>query len=187
LTVSGTLTATVSTCTNLAGGAAGSLPYQTGAGATAFLPISTVAGQVLRTTGTVPSWATSGGFPISFGGNASSAGMVLQYGLPSALFAATVLNSALGTPGNGFVTPYACILVAAAGYSTTSSATSTVTIHVNGSATALTTITAGQFTATGARTLTLSATTNTIAAGSLVEVRANVAAIGACSINLYVV
>ena len=186
LTVSGTLTATVSTSTNLAGGAGGSIPYQSAAGTTTFLPISTVAGQVLRTTGTVPSWATSGGFPISFGGNASAAGMVLQYGLPSALFAATTLNSTLNTPANCFVTPYACILVAAAGYSTTSSATATVTIHVNGAA-ALTTIPAGQFTATGARTFTLSATTNTIAAGSLVEVRVNTAAIGACSINLYVV
>ncbi|NCX04992.1 MAG: hypothetical protein EBW68_04340, partial [Actinobacteria bacterium] len=111
LTVSGTLTATVSTCTNLAGGAGGSLPYQSAAGSTTFLAISTVAGQQLRTTSTVPTWATPGGFPISFGGNAS-AGNVLQYNLPSALFATTVLNSTLGTPGNGFVTPYACILVA---------------------------------------------------------------------------
>jgi hypothetical protein len=55
---------------------------------------------------------------------------------------------------------------------------------VNGAA-ALTTIAAGQFTATGARALTLSSTTNTIAAGSLVEVRVNVAAIGNCQITLY--
>jgi hypothetical protein len=185
LTVSGTLTATVATSTNLAGGAAGSLPYQSAAGATAFLGIGT-AGQILRSTGTVPSWATVGGFPVSFGGNASAAAMVLQYGLPSALFSTTILNSTLGAPSNGFVTPYACILVAAAGYSTTSSATATATIHVNGSATALTTIPAGQFTVTGARTMTLSSTTSTIAAGSLVEVRVNVAAIGNCMINLYI-
>jgi hypothetical protein len=183
LTVSGTLTATVSAATNLAGGAAGSLPYQSAAGTTAFLGIST-AGQILRSTGTAPSWAAPGGFSVSFGGNASASGMVLQYGLPSALFASTVLNSTLNLPANGFVTPYAGILTAAAAYSTTSSATATATIHVNGAA-ALTTIAAGQFTATGARALTLSSTTNTIAAGSLVEVRVNVAAIGNCQITLY--
>lgn len=187
LTVSGTLTATVGTCTNLAGGAAGSVPYQSAAGATTFLGISTVAGSIVRSTGTVPTWATPGGFPVSFGGNASAAGMVLQYQLPSALFASTVLNSTLGTPGNGFVTPYSCILVAAAAYSTTSSATATATIHINGSATALTTIGAGtNFSVTGNRVLTLSATTNTISAGSLVEVRVNTAAIGNCQITLYI-
>ena len=183
LTVSGTLTATVSTATNLAGGAAGSIPYQSAAGASSFLGIST-AGQILRSTGTAPSWAAPGGFSVSFGGNASAAGMVLQYGLPSALFATTALNSTLNLPANGFVTPYAGILTAAAAYSTTSSATATATIHVNGAA-ALTTIAAGQFSSTGARALTLSSTTATIAAGSLVEVRVNVAAIGNCQITLY--
>ena len=54
LTVSGTLTATVATSTNLAGGAAGSLPYQSAAGATAFLGIGT-AGQILRSSHTPPS------------------------------------------------------------------------------------------------------------------------------------
>jgi hypothetical protein len=113
--------------------------------------------------------------------------MVLQYQLPSALFSTVTLNSALGTPGNGFVTPYSCILVAAAAYSTTASATATATIHVNGSATALTTIGAGtNFSVTGNRVLTLSATTNTISAGSLVEVRVNTAAIGNCQVTLYI-
>ena len=187
LTVSGTLTATVGTCTNLAGGLGGSVPYQSSAGNTTFLGISTVAGSIVRSTGTVPTWATPGGFPISFGGNVSAAGMVLQYQLPSALFSTVTLNSALGTPGNGFVTPYSCILVAAAAYSTTASATATATIHVNGSATALTTIGAGtNFSVTGNRVLTLSATTNTISSGSLVEVRVNTAAIGNCQVTLYI-
>lgn len=186
LTVSGTLTATAGSATNLAGGTAGSVPYQSAAGTTTFLGISSIAGTILRSTSTVPTWATPGGFPVSFGGNASAAGMVLQYQLPSALFASTTLNSTLGTPGNGFVTPYSCILVAAAAYSTTSSASATATIHVNGSAIALTTITAGtNFSVTGNRVLTLSATTNTISAGALVEVRVNTAAIGNCQITLY--
>ena len=182
LTVTGTLTGTVS---NLAGGLAGSVPYQSSAGTTTFLAINTVAGSVLRSTGTVPSWATPGGFAISFGGNAGI-GNVLQYNLPSALFASTTLNNTLGTVGNGFVTPISGILVAAAGYSTTSATTATATIHVNGSATALTTIAAGQFTGTTNRTLTLASTTTTVSAGNLIEVRVNIAAIGNCQITLYI-
>ena len=49
----------VGTATNLAGGAAGSVPYQTGAGATTFLGIGT-AGQVLKVNSgaTAPQWAS---------------------------------------------------------------------------------------------------------------------------------
>ena len=47
----------VGSATNLAGGAASQIPYQTGAGATAFIANGT-SGQVLRSNGTsVPSWA----------------------------------------------------------------------------------------------------------------------------------
>jgi hypothetical protein len=45
----------VGTSTNLAGGATGSLPYQSGAGATTFLPISTN-GYILTLTAGLPSW-----------------------------------------------------------------------------------------------------------------------------------
>ena len=184
----GTITGTIATSTNLSAGAAGSLVYQSAAGTTAYLPISTVAGTVLRSTGTVPAWSTMAGFPVIYGGNVTAAGQVLQCGLPAALFGSTTLNSTLGTQGNGFITPYSGILFAAAGYSTTSTASATATIHINGSATALTTIPAGSnFSVTGNRVMTLSATTNTIAAGSLVEVRINVAAVGACGITLYIV
>ena len=49
----------VGTATNLAGGAAGSVPYQTGAGATTFLSIGTAA-QVLKTNAgaTAPEWVS---------------------------------------------------------------------------------------------------------------------------------
>jgi hypothetical protein len=49
--------ATATTATNIAGGAAGSVPYQTGAGATGFLAAGTN-GQVLTLASGVPSWAT---------------------------------------------------------------------------------------------------------------------------------
>jgi hypothetical protein len=45
----------VGTSTNLAGGATGSLPYQSGAGTTTFLPISTN-GYILTLTAGLPSW-----------------------------------------------------------------------------------------------------------------------------------
>ncbi|HSG20383.1 MAG TPA: hypothetical protein VLA31_06400, partial [Burkholderiaceae bacterium] len=69
LTVSNTITGSISgnaatattantatTATNLAGGATGSLPYQSGAGATTFLAAGTN-GQVLTLAGGVPTWA----------------------------------------------------------------------------------------------------------------------------------
>jgi len=69
LTVSATITGSISgnaatatnatnavTATNLAGGATGSVPYQSGAGATTFVGIGST-GQVLTVAGGVPTWA----------------------------------------------------------------------------------------------------------------------------------
>ncbi|MFZ9595305.1 MAG: beta strand repeat-containing protein, partial [Bdellovibrionia bacterium] len=56
---------TASTATNLAGGAAGSLPYQTAAGTTSMLPIGTTSGQALIVSSGILSW----GFPASFSGS----------------------------------------------------------------------------------------------------------------------
>jgi hypothetical protein len=47
---------TVGTATNLAGGLAGSVPYQTGAGATTFLGIG-ASGRFLSSTGSAPQWS----------------------------------------------------------------------------------------------------------------------------------
>jgi hypothetical protein len=70
LTVSATITGSISgnaatatnatnatTATNLAGGATGSVPYQSGSGTTTFVGIGTT-GQVLTVSGGVPTWAT---------------------------------------------------------------------------------------------------------------------------------
>lgn len=58
-----TITGNAGTATSLAGGVAGSVPYQTAAGITAMTAASTVAGQVLTTVtaGGVPTWVASGG------------------------------------------------------------------------------------------------------------------------------
>ena len=49
---------TVNTATNLAGGAAGSVPYQSGAATTTFLAIG-AADRVMTSSGTAPQWVTS--------------------------------------------------------------------------------------------------------------------------------
>jgi hypothetical protein len=55
-TIFGSLTGTATTATNLAGGAGGSIPYQSSAGTTAMLPIATTSGWLLRSTGSIPQW-----------------------------------------------------------------------------------------------------------------------------------
>jgi len=66
------------TATNLAGGLAGSLPYQSGAGATTFLSAGTN-GQVLTLAGGVPSWATlSAGTVTSVSGTGTVSGISLS-------------------------------------------------------------------------------------------------------------
>lgn len=58
------------TSTNLAGGASGSIPYQTSSGATTFLPTSTN-GYVLTLSGGVPTWAANSGGVTSFSGGST--------------------------------------------------------------------------------------------------------------------
>jgi hypothetical protein len=56
-----TTAVSATTSTNIAGGSANVIPYQTGSGATSFLPAGT-AGQVLTSggSGSAPSWSTGG-------------------------------------------------------------------------------------------------------------------------------
>ena len=66
------------TTTNLAGGSTGSVPYQSGAGATTFVGIGST-GQVLTVAGGIPSWATpSGGTVTSVGGTGTVSGISLS-------------------------------------------------------------------------------------------------------------
>ena len=62
---------TVGTATNLAGGLAGSLPYQSGAGATTFLGIG-AANTVLTSSGSAPQWSTG----LTLSGNVSAAALI---------------------------------------------------------------------------------------------------------------
>jgi hypothetical protein len=67
----GALTGIATTATNLAGGASGSLPYQTGVGATAMLSIG-ANGQVLMITGGNPSWTNISGLTAGFATTATN-------------------------------------------------------------------------------------------------------------------
>lgn len=70
-TTTNVLSATVSTATNLAGGATGSLPYQSNTGTTTFLPIGT-AGFVLTSNGSAPTWITAGDVTVGYATTASN-------------------------------------------------------------------------------------------------------------------
>jgi hypothetical protein len=69
---------TATTATNLAGGGVGSVPYQSGAGATSFLAAG-ANGQVLTLAGGIPSWATpTVGTVTSVGGTGTVSGISLS-------------------------------------------------------------------------------------------------------------
>lgn len=78
--------ATATTATNLAGGVAGSLPYQTAASTTTFLGIG-AANYVLTSTGTAPTWTLNTG-----------TGSVVRATSP------TLVTPLLGTPQSGVLT-----------------------------------------------------------------------------------
>jgi len=94
-TITAALTGTASTATNLAGGGAGQIPYNTGSGATSFLAAGT-AGQLLRSNGTsAPTWETQGIF--------SSGRLTLESGVPVSTTDQTSKTTLYFTPYNGNV------------------------------------------------------------------------------------
>jgi hypothetical protein len=88
------------TAINLAGGSAGSLPYQTGAGATTLLGIGTN-GYVLTSNGSAPQWSAASGITA---GVASQLTTVMQ--TASATYYPTFVdtNNAAGTAENYYTT-----------------------------------------------------------------------------------
>ena len=65
------ITGTITTATNLAGGALGSIPYQTAAGKTQFIPIG-VSNTVLTSNGTTATWADIGGLSAGIANTATN-------------------------------------------------------------------------------------------------------------------
>jgi hypothetical protein len=86
---------------------------------------------------------------------------------------------------NYFVMPITGILSGASCYNSTGAASATMTVHVNGSGTSSATSSAGQFSATGPRSLTISPSTTLVAAGAYVEVRINSGPTNNTMVNLY--
>lgn len=75
---SATSATSATTATNIAGGATGSVPYQSGAGATTFVGIGST-GQVLTVAGGVPTWATpTTGTVTSVSGTGTVSGISLS-------------------------------------------------------------------------------------------------------------
>jgi hypothetical protein len=94
-------TATLATtATNLAGGAAGSVPYQSAAGTTAMLGIGSN-GQVLTLAAGVPSWATPTTGTVTSVGQSFTGGLISVTGSPvtsSGTLALTVAGTSGGIP-----------------------------------------------------------------------------------------
>jgi hypothetical protein len=92
-TITASLTGTASSATNLAGGGAGQVPYNTASGATSFLAAGT-SGQILRSNGTsAPSWEVQGLF--------SSGRLTLESNVPVSTTDQTSKTTIYYTPYNG--------------------------------------------------------------------------------------
>jgi hypothetical protein len=137
------------TATNLAGGASGSLPYQSGAGATTFLAAGTN-GQYLTLSGGVPTWSSLSNVVSSFSGGSTgltpataTTGAVTLAGTLAVANGGTGVTSSSGATsvvlrdsnsnitGNAFFAGFTS--VAAAGTTTTLTAASTPVYVVTGS------------------------------------------------------
>jgi hypothetical protein len=76
-TITASLTGTASTATNIANGAAGSIPYQSGAGATTFVPAGSSGTVLTMSPNNVPTWATAGSATSASNLSGGSAGAVV--------------------------------------------------------------------------------------------------------------
>ena len=81
LFVGGGINGTVTTATNLAGGASGGLPYQTAPGVTTFLPIGT-AGFILQSDGSTATWVNTSSVAFGIANTASNLQFGGQYQIP---------------------------------------------------------------------------------------------------------
>jgi len=82
-TITASLTGTASLATNLAGGALGSMPYQSGAGATTFVPAGSSGTVLTMSSGGVPTWATAGSATSASNLSGGTAGAVVYQSAPN--------------------------------------------------------------------------------------------------------
>jgi hypothetical protein len=156
---------TATTATNIAGGTANQVVYQTGAGATAFVTAPTIAGTVIGWNGSQIDWVAA---PAATSANNISGGAQYQIPFQSAVSTTTfssnlTFNSSSNTLGSTNITA--------------SSALSGNTV------TATTSVTGATVTANGA--ITGSATTGAFNYGTLSYTDANIFASYSTSVNAY--
>jgi hypothetical protein len=82
-TITASLTGTASTAVNVANGASGSIPYQTGAGATSFVPAGSSGTVLTMSSGGVPTWATAGTATSAANLSGGTAGAVVYQSAPN--------------------------------------------------------------------------------------------------------
>jgi hypothetical protein len=82
-TITASLTGTASLATNLAGGALGSMPYQSAAGATTFVPAGSSGTVLTMSSGGVPTWAAAGAATSATNLSGGTAGAVVYQSAPN--------------------------------------------------------------------------------------------------------
>ena len=82
-TITASLTGTASLATNLAGGAANSMPYQTAAGTTAFVPAGSPTNVLTLSAGGVPTWSTPSSATSAANLSGGTAGAVVYQSAPN--------------------------------------------------------------------------------------------------------
>ena len=100
LNVGGTITGTVTTATNLAGGATNSLPYQTNAGITSFIAIGSI-GYILQSNGpsVAPSWTALSGVTAGSATTATNLAGGTSGALPYQVTTGTTAFISIGSTG----------------------------------------------------------------------------------------
>ena len=159
---------TAALATYLAGGAAGSLPYQSGANVTTFLAAGTN-GQVLTLASGVPSWATpTTGTVTSVSGTGTVNGITLTGTVTSS--GSITLGGTLGSIANSQLTNSSITFGAtAAALGTTVSGFNAVTIGATTASTGAFTYLSTSSTTSTTPTLTFNAATSPLAMGAAVS------------------
>ena len=181
LTVTSAFTGTASTATNLAGGTAASLPYQSAAGTTAFLANGAENAILTSRGGTLsPQWSTPSSIVRGYTAPFSSGGIVAGYQYANSGMVGLV-NAPVGSDlTTKFICPIAGSIEALTVLWGTGSATATVSIYKDAAAVYTSTV---SFTTPGSLAITTPAVST--AAGSVIEVRTNTANLGNMTVLLY--
>ena len=182
ITVSGTLSATVSSTNNLSGTTAGSIPYQSASGTTGYFANGT-SGQILKANGAAlaPTWVSPSTLIRGYTAPFSSGGTVAGYQYANVGAAGRTDVAASGVVTK-FVVPIAGTIEAATVVFSTAAAASTFSIFKDAAGA----YTSGAlFAASGGTVAITSGLLVNVVVGSVIEVRTNTLNFGPMTIVLY--